>query len=363
MDRPEQAEWSETIEEPVEDSADAPSDENSPDPAPADGEGSIAHRLNRVTRYASATGNTPSPEPAATPDPMAQPAAGLPESAAPDPAPSATPHQPVRAPEDHLEPAPAVVAPPETATEQAQEDQAPAPADAQPVPTDSGEPMYEPAAAPDSAPSAAAGEVLDTGGLDSQAPEETPIEANVGAWPAAAKLEPGSATVEVAEPEPAAAQPSIEAPAAPPAPAAVQATPPADQPGPEPSPAAAAAVSPEPGAASGEVLTVGRGIRLVAKLCECAELLVEGHLEATARAKHLMVAQGGHFIGSAEVDTAEIHGHFEGNLTVTERLLIRATGSVAGTTCYQEIVIEAGGRIMGNTQRLSETAATGDTAA
>ena len=115
--------------------------------------------------------------------------------------------------------------------------------------------------------------------------------------------------------------------------------------------------------ADGEVLTVGRGIRLVAKLCECAELLVEGHLEATARARHLVVAQGGRFIGSAAVDTAEIHGHFEGNLTVAKRLLIPATGSVAGTTCYQEIVIEAGGRIMGNTQRLSEPAAPGDSAA
>ena len=91
--------------------------------------------------------------------------------------------------------------------------------------------------------------------------------------------------------------------------------------------------------------------------------VVEGHLEATARARHLMVARGGRFIGSAEVDTAEIHGHFEGNLTVAKRLYIPATGSVAGTTCYQEIVIDAGGQIMGNAQRLSEPAEPGDNAA
>ena len=72
--------------------------------------------------------------------------------------------------------------------------------------------------------------------------------------------------------------------------------------------------------APGQTLTVGRGIRLVAKACECDGLTVEGHLEATAQARTLMVSKGGSFIGSAEVATADIHGTFEGNLTVSERL-------------------------------------------
>ncbi len=176
-----------------------------------------------------------------------------------------------------------------------------------------------------------------------------------------AEPQPEPAAGAVSEPEPATAQQPAEVP---PAPVAEPAQPAADvHAQPVPPPTGEAAEPQAQGSADGEVLTVGRGIRLVAKLCECAELLVEGHLEATARARHLLVAQGGRFIGSAEVDTAEIHGHFEGNLTVAKRLLIPATGSVAGTTCYQEIVIEAGGRIMGNTQRLSEPAAPGDTAA
>lgn len=106
-------------------------------------------------------------------------------------------------------------------------------------------------------------------------------------------------------------------------------------------------------AAPGQVLTVGRGIRLVAKACECDGLMVEGHLEATAQARILTVTQGGSFIGSAEVASAEIHGTYEGNLTVSERLTIHPTGSVSGTTRYREIVIEAGGQISGNTQCLA----------
>lgn len=107
------------------------------------------------------------------------------------------------------------------------------------------------------------------------------------------------------------------------------------------------------GADPHETLTVGRRIRLIAKLCECAELLVQGYLEATARTKVLRVAEGGCFIGTAEVEFAEIHGHFEGNLTATKKLVIHPSGIVSGTARYQEIIIEAGGRITGSSQSLA----------
>ncbi len=102
-----------------------------------------------------------------------------------------------------------------------------------------------------------------------------------------------------------------------------------------------------------QILTVGRGIRLVAKACECDALLVEGHLEANANARTLTVSDGASFIGNAEVKVAEIRGTFEGSLSASERLLIHSTGCVSGTIRYQEIVIEAGGKILGNSQCLS----------
>lgn len=149
------------------------------------------------------------------------------------------------------------------------------------------------------------------------------------------------------------AAPGLAAPAA-------AAAPTAAVPAPAPAAAAPSTAAPEPAPVADspsalvekQVLTVGRGIRLVAKVCECESLTVEGHLEAAAHANSLVVVEGGCFMGSAEVEEAEISGTVEGNLTVSKRLTIRPTGRVSGTTRYQEIVIEAGGQILGTPQCL-----------
>ncbi len=103
-----------------------------------------------------------------------------------------------------------------------------------------------------------------------------------------------------------------------------------------------------------QVFAVDRGIRLVAESCECAELVIEGYLEATARARSLRVGPDGRFVGAAEVAVAEIHGHVEGDLTVTGKLVIHPTGTVSGTTRYRQIAIEGGGRILGEVRIMSQ---------
>ena len=60
--------------------------------------------------------------------------------------------------------------------------------------------------------------------------------------------------------------------------------------------------------------------------------------------------RAGLFKGSASIEEAEIHGRFEGNLTVRKRLLIKATGRVSGTIRYGQIEIECGGQISGDVQ-------------
>ncbi len=104
----------------------------------------------------------------------------------------------------------------------------------------------------------------------------------------------------------------------------------------------------------GQVFAVDRGTRLVAESCECEELVVDGHLEAAARARRLRLGREGRFAGSAEVEFAEIHGRCEGKLIVTGRLVILAGATVSGTTRYRQIVIEAGGAILGQAQLLPE---------
>ncbi|OPH11672.1 cell shape determination protein CcmA, partial [Azospirillum brasilense] len=52
-------------------------------------------------------------------------------------------------------------------------------------------------------------------------------------------------------------------------------------------------------------------------------------------------------VGSAEIDIAEIHGEFDGTLTVRQKLVIYSTGKVNGKIRYGKVVIEEGGQLAG----------------
>lgn len=107
---------------------------------------------------------------------------------------------------------------------------------------------------------------------------------------------------------------------------------------------------------------VGREIVLSGQITSCDRLIVEGRVEATlSDSKAIEIAESGFFKGSAEIDSADIAGNFEGNLTVRERITIRATGRVTGQIRYGQIEIEAGGEIGGDIQpqRTAKTATSG----
>jgi cytoskeletal protein CcmA (bactofilin family) len=97
-------------------------------------------------------------------------------------------------------------------------------------------------------------------------------------------------------------------------------------------------------------LTVGRGINIKGTISDCDSIAVEGHLEASCMSREMQILECGTFRGDAEIETAEISGIFEGNLTVTNRLLIRSSGYVSGVIRYCSIEIEAGGQISGDIQ-------------
>jgi cytoskeletal protein CcmA (bactofilin family) len=110
-------------------------------------------------------------------------------------------------------------------------------------------------------------------------------------------------------------------------------------------------VTPAPEAeAINQTLTVGRGIKIKGTISDCDSIAVEGHLEASCVSREMQILECGTFRGDAEIETAEISGIFEGNLTVTNRLLIRSSGLVSGVIRYCSIEIEAGGQISGDIQ-------------
>ena len=96
-------------------------------------------------------------------------------------------------------------------------------------------------------------------------------------------------------------------------------------------------------------LVVGRNISLNGKISSCDTLVVEGHVEAALTdSKTIDVTESGRFKGSAIIDNAIIGGLFEGDITVRERLVIRAGGKIRGTIRYGKLEVETGGEVTGD---------------
>jgi cytoskeletal protein CcmA (bactofilin family) len=101
----------------------------------------------------------------------------------------------------------------------------------------------------------------------------------------------------------------------------------------------------------GSKLIVGPNIKLKGvEITDCDTLVVEGRVEATMDSRVIQIAEKGAFKGSAEIDIAEIHGEFDGELTVREKLVIYATGKVSGKIRYGKVVIAEGGQLSGDVQ-------------
>ncbi|QID17993.1 polymer-forming cytoskeletal protein [Nitrogeniibacter mangrovi] len=105
---------------------------------------------------------------------------------------------------------------------------------------------------------------------------------------------------------------------------------------------------------SGSRLIVGPDVKLRgAEILDCDTLVVEGRVEATMDSRVIRIAENGSFSGKVGIDVAEIHGHFDGDLTAREQLIIHATGRVSGTIRYGKILIEEGGELSGDVQSLA----------
>jgi cytoskeletal protein CcmA (bactofilin family) len=101
----------------------------------------------------------------------------------------------------------------------------------------------------------------------------------------------------------------------------------------------------------GSRLIVGPNIKLKGvEITDCDTLVVEGTVEATMDSRVIQIMANGAFKGSADIDIAEIHGQFDGNLTVRDKLVIYAQGKVNGTIRYGKVIIEEGGQLSGDVQ-------------
>jgi len=93
-------------------------------------------------------------------------------------------------------------------------------------------------------------------------------------------------------------------------------------------------------------LIVGPGITVQGVVQDAERLVVEGTVDASMiHATELSVAQGGVFKGSVEVETAEIAGTIDGQLTARANLVVQATGKVLGSVDYRRLQVMDGAQI------------------
>jgi cytoskeletal protein CcmA (bactofilin family) len=96
-------------------------------------------------------------------------------------------------------------------------------------------------------------------------------------------------------------------------------------------------------------LVVGHDIKIKGvEISDCDTLVVEGRVEATLDSRVLEIAEHGVFQGTISVDTAEIRGRFEGEITVRKQLIVHASGKVSGKIRYAKIKMEEGAEISGD---------------
>jgi cytoskeletal protein CcmA (bactofilin family) len=106
-------------------------------------------------------------------------------------------------------------------------------------------------------------------------------------------------------------------------------------------------------------LVVGPQIKIKGvEISDCDTLVVEGRIEATLDSRVLEITEHGVFQGTIAVDNAEVHGRFEGELTVRKQLIIHATGKVSGKIRYAKIKVEEGAELAGEISVLEKAQST-----
>lgn len=102
----------------------------------------------------------------------------------------------------------------------------------------------------------------------------------------------------------------------------------------------------------GSRLHVGADIHLKGEITACDRLIVEGKVEASMQSQEIEISKSGVFIGTVDIDTADVSGQFDGTMKARRRLVVRKTGRVTGDISYGEIEIEPGGEIGGSLNRI-----------
>ncbi len=87
--------------------------------------------------------------------------------------------------------------------------------------------------------------------------------------------------------------------------------------------------------------------------CEC--LKVSGYIDGTVNAGHVELENDGKIYGTLNASSAEIHGTFQGDITVSGLLNIGPSGSVTGKVLYGQIAMAQGAILSAEVRNIPPT--------
>ena len=104
------------------------------------------------------------------------------------------------------------------------------------------------------------------------------------------------------------------------------------------------------------VLQLGKGISIQGSVTEAERIVIEGTMESPLlQCQELAISHSGVFKGEIQVEDADIAGVFDGTLTATGNLTIRATGRVLGVARCRRLSVEDGGQLTGRMEMITDT--------
>jgi len=108
------------------------------------------------------------------------------------------------------------------------------------------------------------------------------------------------------------------------------------------------------------VLQLGKGISIQGSVTEAERIVIDGTMESQLlQCQELAISHSGVFKGEVQVEDADIAGVFDGTLTATGNLIIRATGRVLGVARSRRLSVEDGGQLTGRMEMITDAPASG----
>jgi cytoskeletal protein CcmA (bactofilin family) len=92
-----------------------------------------------------------------------------------------------------------------------------------------------------------------------------------------------------------------------------------------------------------DVSIIDAQLHVDGKLNTRGRLVIKGEVRGTVTAETLIIAREGRVFADVKATHMTIGGHFEGQLAVTQLLVVLSTGNCSGTVTCKKFMVEAGG--------------------